>query len=191
MATKREPRAGELLLKNVRLSYANIWKPRASDDSDKEKYSASLLIPKKDKAQIKAVLAAIEEAKEAGKKKWGGKIPKILKSALHDGDEEREDEAYEGMMYVSAKSDTQPGIVDRNVNDILDQSEVYSGCFCNVHVNFYAYAHPKGGNGIACGLNHIQKVKDGEPLSGSGRAQDVFESVDDVDDVDGGDDPIW
>lgn len=180
---KREPRPGELLLKNVRLSYANIWKPK-KDDNESEKYSASLLIPKKDKAQIKAILTAIEEAKEAGKaKRWGGKIPKTLKISFYDGDDERSetDEAYLNMMYISAKSGTKPGIVDRNLQPIEDESEVYSGCFCNVHVNFYAYAHKVGGNGVACGLNHIQKVKDGEALSGAGRAEDVFEAVDDVD----------
>ena len=47
--------------------------------------------------------------------------------------------------------------------------EVYG----NGHRNFYAF-NSNGNKGIACGLNNLQKIKDGEPLGGKSRAEDDF-----------------
>jgi hypothetical protein len=40
-------------------------------------------------------------------------------------------------------------------------------------INFYAF-NTNGNKGIACGLNNIQKLRDGEPLGGKSRAEDDF-----------------
>ena len=114
----------------VRFSYVNIFRSRAFRDGQKEKYSICLLIPKNDKATITKIENAIEEAKADGLlRKWGGKLPKNLHLPLRDGDEERADEApeYEGMYFLNASSNSKPGIVDRDLNEILDPDEVYSG----------------------------------------------------------------
>ena len=65
--------------------------------------------------------------------------------------------------------------MDRKVKPILDQSEVYSGCYAKVSINFYAF-NTNGNKGVACGLGNIQKVKDGEPLSGRSNASDDFDT---------------
>ena len=75
--------------------------------------------------------------------------------------------------FVNANSTTAPQIVDRSVQPILDRSEVYSGCYARVSVNFYAF-NSNGNRGIACGLGNIQKVRDGEPLGGKSSAADDF-----------------
>ena len=85
------------------------------------------------------------------------------------------------MMFINATSNRRPGIVDRHVQPILDREEVYSGCYCNVSVNFYAFSVDVN-KGIAAGLNNIQKVKDGERLAGGSSAEDDFEILDDDDD---------
>ena len=36
----------------------------------------------------------------------------------------------------------------------------------------------KGNKGIACDLNNLQKIRDGEPLDGKSRAEDDFEEED-------------
>ncbi len=95
------------------------------------------------------------------------------KLPLRDGDTERDDEAYKGAYFVNANSTTAPQIVDRAVQPILDRSEVYSGCYARVSINFYAF-NTNGNKGIACGLGNIQKVRDGEPLSGRTSAADDF-----------------
>lgn len=160
----------------VRLSYAHVWEPSAIEGNE-PKYSVSIIIPKTDKETLKAIKEAVEEAKETGKGKWNGKIPGVLKTPLRDGDVERpDDEAYSGCYFFNASSKNKPGIVDENVHPVLDQSEVYSGCYARVSVNFYAY-NANGNKGIAAGLGNIQKLKDGDSLGGSTRAEDDFEAI--------------
>ncbi|MCO5285184.1 MAG: DUF2815 family protein [Chitinophagaceae bacterium] len=162
----------------VRLSYAHIFEPQAAEGSDKAKFSASLIIPKSDAATIKKMQAAIKEAALIGKdSKFGGKIPANLKTPLRDGDEDRpEDDAYVNSVFVNASSSTRPGVIDLNRNVITDKEEVYSGCYAIVSVNFYPY-NTNGNKGVACGLNNIMKVADGEPLGGRISAEDDFKNV--------------
>lgn len=162
----------------ARLSYVNIFQPRSGMDGGEPKYSVSLLIPKSDKATVEKVRAAIEAAKEAGKPTWGGKVPPGLKSPLRDGDTERDDPVYAGHYFINATSKSKPGVVDANLQPILDAGEVYSGCYGRASINFYAY-NVNGNRGIAAGLNNVQKVADGEPLGGKSRAEDDFTAVTD------------
>jgi hypothetical protein len=159
----------------VRLSYANVWEPKSINGSA-EKYSVSLIIPKSDTKTIAAIHAAVNAAIEEGKGKFGGKVPNraALKLPLRDGDIDRpDDEAYLDSYFVNANSNTAPQIVDRQVQPILDRSEVYSGVYARVSINFYAF-NSNGNKGIACGLGNIQKTKDGEPLGGRSNAEDDF-----------------
>jgi hypothetical protein len=174
----------------VRFSYVNIFNSRSFREGQDAKYSICLLIPKDDKKTIKAIKAAIEEAAQEGvTSKWGGKRPSNLKLPLRDGDDERADEAeeYAGMYFLNASSNNKPGIVDKDLNEILDPEEVYSGCWGRASINFYAF-NTSGNKGIGAGLNNIQKLKDGERL-GAARASaesdfgDGF-TVDDGDDDD-------
>lgn len=157
----------------VRLSYANVWEPKSINGSD-EKYSVSLIIPKSDKKTIQEIKDAVKSAKQEGKSKFDGKIPANLKHPLKDGDIEKPDEeAYKDSYFVNANSNERRQIVDKSVNPILDQSEVYSGCYGKVSINFYAF-NSDGNKGIACGLGNIQKIRDGEPLSSRSSAADDF-----------------
>lgn len=163
-----------------RLSYSHVWEPSSIDGSD-AKYGACIIIPKSDTATLSKVKAAIAAAMEEGiKDKWKGKKPAKLKEPLRDGDEERpDDEAYVDSYFLNANSKQAPGVIDLAKRSIVDTSEVYSGCYCRFSLNFYAFS-VNGNNGIAVGLNNVQKVQDGEPLAGRSRAEDDFD-----DDFDG------
>ena len=165
----------------VRLSYANVWEPK-SINGGAEKYSVSLIIPKSDKKTISEIEKAIDNAIKEGASKFGGKVPNkaALKLPLRDGDLERDDEAYKDSFFVNANSTTASQIVDTRVQPILDRNEVYSGVYARVSVNFYAF-NSNGNKGIACGLGNIQKVRDGEPLSGRTNAADDFTTLEDED----------
>ena len=165
----------------IRLSYEHVWEP-ASINGGEEKYSASLIIPKSDKATVNAIQKAVDAAIEEGLAKFGGKKPNkaAIKLPLRDGDVEREDEAYQNSFFVNANSRTAPQIVDRSVQPILDRSEIYSGCYIRASISFYAF-NSNGNKGIACGLNNIQKIRDGEPLGGHANAADDFTTVEDED----------
>ena len=167
----------KVVTNKVRFSYVNIFSRRAFRDGQDAKYSICLLIPKEDKAGLAKLTKAMDEAVQEGiKSKWGGKTPKNLHLPLRDGDEERAGEAaeYEGMMFLNANSNTKPGIVDKDLNEILDPDEVYSGCWGRASINFFPY-DSNGNRGVGVGLNNIQKLKDGERLGGSrASAEDDF-----------------
>ena len=165
-----------------RISFANIWQPKSINGSE-EKYSVSCLIPKGDKATLMKIHKAVEAAREDGKtRKWNGKIPPNRKLPLRDGDIERpDDETYAGHMCLYATSKEAPQIVVRRVQPIMDAMECGSGDYCNVSVNFYPF-NANGNRGVAAGLGNIQKVKDGERLSGRTNAASDFEEL--ADDVD-------
>lgn len=170
--------SNKVITGKVRFSYANVWEAKSINGSD-PKYSVSLIISKDDKDTLKKINAAIEEAKKEGVAKLGGKIPKNLKTPLRDGDADRpEDEAYADSYFINANSNTKPGIVDKDVQTIIDQSEFYSGCYGRASIVFYAY-NANGNKGIACGLQNLQKTEDGEALGGHSRAEDDFDAVED------------
>ena len=165
----------------VRLSYANVWEP-ASINGSNPKYSVSLIIPKSDTKTIEKIRAAIQAAYEEGQGKLKGNsksVPALtsIKTPLRDGDLERpDDEAYANSYFVNANSITAPGIVDAACQPIMEHSEIYSGVYGRASITFYAFA-TKTSRGIACGLQNIQKIRDGEPLGGHSRAEDDFATV--------------
>jgi hypothetical protein len=167
----------------VRLSYAHLFSPKAVDDGDEKKYSTAILIPKTDKATIKAILAAQDAAAQAGKTStFGGKIPANLKLPLRDGDEEKaDDEAYAGHYFLNCSCKRKPGIVDRAKKEITDEDEVYSGCYARVSLNFFAFK-TKGNVGVGAGLNNVMKWADGEAFSGVKSAAEDFGAIGDEED---------
>lgn len=163
-----------------RFSYLHCWEPDSVNGGD-PKYSVSAIVPKSDTKTINAIKAAIEQAKKDSVSKWGGKVPANLKLPLRDGDIYRpDDEAYAGCYFFNANSRQAPQVVDSKVQPILDQSEVYSGCYGKISVTFYGY-NSNGNRGIAAGLGNIQKLKDGESLGGRTSAADDFQTEDDED----------
>lgn len=168
---------------NTRWSYANVWQPK-SINGGAPKYSVSLIIPKSDTVTVEKVKTAINAAYEEGESKLKGNgksVPalSVLKTPLRDGDTERPDDpAYANAYFINANSATAPGIVDADRQPIIDTSEVYSGVYGRASINFYAF-NSNGNKGIACGLNNLQKIRDGEPLGGKSRAEDDFDTDDD------------
>ena len=167
-----------------RLSYAHIWEPSRMSEDDPLKYSACIIIPKTDKTTLDKIKAAVEAATKDGiASKWKGKKPANLKLPLRDGDDERPDDpAFAGCYFFNANSRNRPKVVDMARNEILDQDEIYSGCYCRFSINFYPFNGRQ--NGVAAGLGNVQKVCDGERLAGGTRAEDDFD--DDFDDTGSG-----
>jgi hypothetical protein len=170
---------------NTRWSYANVWEPK-SINGGTPRYSVSLIIPKSDTVTLNKIKAAIEAAYKEGEVKLRGNgksVPALsaIKKPLRDGDAERpDDEAYKNAYFVNANATTAPGIVDADLNPILTRSEVYSGVYGRASITFYAF-NSSGNKGIACGLNNLQKIRDGEPLGGKASAASDFATDDDED----------
>lgn len=175
MANEKMAQATVVMGGPARFSYAHVFEPSSMEPEGKKKYSVSLIISKKETALIAQIKAAIEAAKEQGKAKWGGKLPAGLKLPLRDGDAERpEDEAYKNSYFINASSAQKPGVVDSNRVPLSSDEEFYSGCYGRFHVNFYAF-NAGGSKGVACGLNHLQKLRDGERLAGRISVENAFD----------------
>lgn len=157
----------------VRFSYANVFAPKAAQEGATPKYSVSIIIPKSDTETIAKINKAFEEVKAASAAVFGGSVPKLLKGGLRDGDAEKEDAAYANSYFINANSVNKPGVVDNDLNPIIDPSEFYSGCYGRASITFYPY-NSNGSKGIACGLNNIQKTEDGEQLGGGSSAASDF-----------------
>lgn len=159
----------------ARLSYVHLFKPHAQQPGTEEKFSCTVLVPKSDTATKARIDAAIEAAKQKGiNGKWNGVCPPIVPHPVHDGDGTRPSD---GMPFgpeckghwvftASAKADYPPEVVDQNGNPMINQSEMYSGVYAMVNVEFYPYMFG-GKKGIGCGLGPVKKVRDGEALGGS------------------------
>ncbi|MES1045315.1 DUF2815 family protein [Heyndrickxia oleronia] len=163
----------------VRFSFVNLLKPRAAQQGGEEKYSVTILLPKSDIATKQRLDAAIEAAKQLGQSKvWNGVIPPMLAIPIHDGDGVKPSD---GMPFgdeckghwvfsASTKVDQPPKVVDANLNPIMDATEVYSGMYGRIAVNFAPYANA-GKKGIGCYIStNVQKTRDGEPLGSSAPA---------------------
>ena len=170
---------------NTRWSYANVWEAK-SINGGAPKFSVSLIIPKTDAVTIEKIKKAMQAAYEEGASKLKGTskyLPELedLKLPLRDGDKERKgDPTYAGCMFINANSSAAPGIVDADRQPILERSEVYSGVYGRASITLYAF-NSNGNRGIACGLNNLQKIRDGEPLGSRSRAEDDFNTDDDDD----------
>ena len=169
----------------TRWSYANVWEAKSVNGSA-PKFSVSLIVPKSDTATVAKVKAAIEAAYKEGESKLKGNgrtVPalSVIKNPLRDGDIERPDDpAYANAYFINANSATAPGIVDAACNPIMNRSEVYSGVYGRASISIYAF-NANGNKGIACGLNNLQKISDGEPLGGKASAESDFATDDEED----------
>lgn len=170
--------ANEIVLEHVRLSYIALWEPRPTL-SGAMKYSASVMIPNKDKNAIAVCKKAIDDAIDGAIKT--GKLSKaqrpIVQSPLRDGTKEfeveKKDANYKGYMFFNAYSDSQPSIVDNQVNRIFDREEIYSGIIAAVAVSFY-FTNKGGEPRVAVSLNHVLKEADADRLDGRTNVAEAF-----------------
>lgn len=167
----------------VRFSFVNVFEARAFGEGQAAKYSVMLLIPKTDISTIERIKKAIDAAAAKSlSSKFGGKLPTVLKTTLKDADKDTDQDGeifaakwpYTANHYILRVSTrNQPQVVDAQRNPIIDPSEFYSGCYGRASINFFAFNN-NGNKGISAGLNNLQKLEDGEPLSGMTSAEQDF-----------------
>lgn len=171
---------------NTRWSYIHVLEPNSINGSE-PKYSVSLIIPKSDKKTVVKIKAAIQAAYDAGQAKLKGNgrsVPQLtaIKSPLRDGDLERPDDAaYADSYFINANNKSKPGLVDADLQLILDSSLIFSGVYGRASITFYAF-NSNGNRGIACALNHLMYVKTGEPLGNYSSAEQDFSDLDEDED---------
>ena len=175
--------SAEFTTGTVRFSYLTVFKPKAFASGGDEMYSVVLLIPKDDKKTIRGIKEAIDSAMQEGvSSKWNGKKPAGLWNPLRDGDDEKADEhpEYEGMYFLTAKSRTKPILLDEYGDEIVDETELYSGCWGRANLTFFPFNNTTKGVGVA--LNALKKKRDDEPFGNRLTVDSAKKKFDDDDD---------
>lgn len=194
-----------------RISFPNVFKPKAFEEDDEPVYDTSILIPlkkgqtfeqaiKKD-PRFKPIRLAIKAAKIA---KWGddeSKWPrKIHISVFKDGNDWVDQEGYKNTVVFTPRNRSRPQIVDQKLQPITEEDKTfYAGCFALVACRAYAYEYGKVKKGVTLSLESIQKHSDGKRFDGRLDAGEVFEELEDTsddeenydDDAEDGDDADW
>lgn len=174
--------ATKCLTGEVRLSYAHLCEPYSSNGGE-PKYSVTLLIPKTDTATYNDLKNALGAAYELGvADKWKGNRPQMRYPVIYDGDGVRPSgepfgDECKGCWVVTASSKQKPTCVHiSNVHAELLPSDIYSGMYARVTVNFFPY-NSNGNRGVGCGLGNVCKTRDGDPLSGRATAENDFAGI--------------
>lgn len=184
-----------VVLKNVRLGFAKLWKAEAATADATPKFGASLIIEPgsaDEKANLKACDAAVAYV---AKKTWADKAERIVgaierkRKSYRDGDGETNEEGetwdgFAGTMIVVAKNNKRPQILNRDKTPLAEEDGVvYSGCYVDAVVSFYTTSKKEqGGNGIFSSLEIVRFRKDGDSF-GAGKLN-VDDYLDDVEDDD-------
>ena len=166
-----------------RVAFPQVFRPKKNDLSGKDEFSLVALFPKG------ADLSSLKEAAQAAmEKKWGpekSKWPKPLRSPFRDqGDREKIKEGkatlpqgyVKGAIYLSLRSSQRPGVVDKDVQDIMDESDFYGGCWARASINAYAY-DTAGNRGVSFGLGNVQKLRDDDAFGNRTKPEDDFSPV--------------
>lgn len=171
----------KVITPEFRVSYPNVFQARKNELSGKDEFSLTAMFPKTaDLSALKrAAEAVLVEKLGADKSKW----PANMRNPFRKNSEKYKNVdgktvAPQGMedpdgIFINIKAQQKPGVVDQNVQPIIEPREFYAGCYAIASVRPYFYDQ-KGNKGVAFGLNNIQKVRDGEPLGGVSRPEDDF-----------------
>lgn len=175
-----------ITLKNARLSFPQIWTPKAYMEGQTPKFSANFLLDKdKDSAQIDALKSAIKAAAVEG---FNGQIPKGLKTFLGNGEDKAYD-GYENAMFVSCSARQRPVVIDRDRTPLVEEDgRPYAGCYVNAALSLWVQNN-QWGKRVNCNLNAIQFVKDGDSFGGNSLAvESVFDDISSEQDADAAED---
>lgn len=179
---------GRIMLKDVRLSFPGLFEATPFEAGGKPKFKATFLIPKDSPqlAEIEKKIKAVFLTKFP--KKTEKQLDAIrgnkMRFTLQDGDDTEYD-GYAGHMYIGAKADVRPTLLDRNKNNVVESDGVlYAGCYVNASIEIFAYDN--AGPGISANLRGVQFSRDGDAFAaGRPASDDEFETV--TDGTDAGD----
>lgn len=188
-----------VILKNVRLSYPDLWKPgKPMNEGDTPKYGAQFIFDKDSEAAAAAKAALTQAAQETFGANWQaivGAMEKSKKCVRNGNDNLTKDGAirdgYADKLYLVARNKVKPLVIgprrgpDGQFPVLTEEGgKPYGGCYVNVKVDIKAMkAKDRIPNQIYATLLTVQFVSDGEAF---GAAPGTAEGFDDVEGADAG-----
>lgn len=194
-AKKDGKKAGQVKLIDVRGSFLRLFEPSKSTEEGRETYKANFLIDPSTPNGRKTAKACEEALAEIKRLTWKEKADKVKikedRICYRDGESFVGAESgeiydgYEGMMVVVSANQSRPTVIGRNREQLVEKDGViYSGCYVNAIVRFYAVTdQAKGGNGVFASLEGVQFVRKGEAFGNAPISADEFDDLGDDDDA--------
>ena len=187
----------KLMLTDVRCSFLTLGEPEQYQDKGPFRWSATALVPYESPLRKK-----VEDAlKQVAREKWEKKWENIYESLIVDPkgccwiDGKRKDyDGYQGHFALTAhryQDKGRPLVMDTDKSPIYKPNNevyegkgghIYSGCFVNMQVEFWAQQNDNG-KGLRASLLGIQRVRDGDAFGGGAApsADDFGEIADGAD----------
>lgn len=157
-------RSSRIVTPKARASYPHVFKPSAFQGEGEPKFSINLLVPKTNDEFIKN-LRGLQDAATKALYPPTKKPQNFEVWGITDGDE-TDDSAAAGCWVIKASNKSRPAIVDKDAVQIIDELEVYGGCYVRANINAKAYGTASKG-GVTLELNVVQKIADGEAFGGA------------------------
>ena len=187
----------DILLKDVRLSFPTLGQPeyyqgKKQRENDKPRWSATGLLPY-GSAQLATVWTMMEEL---AKQTWGAKYAPIWENikgdskllCLQDG-KKKPYEGYQNTWALTAHRQNdkrRPVVLDSDRSPIFTPEgelypgkagRIYSGCYVDMHVNFWAQDNSNG-KAIRADLLGVQRRRDGDAFAGGmAPSEDAFGDI--------------
>jgi hypothetical protein len=168
-----------------RVSFPHLFEPTINDQG-KKSWSVVLVFDKaaQQTEEFKQMTAAVDAA---AAERFGQKIPSGIKRKSLEpksgypftataAKEKYFSWAEDGSLMITLSSRYAPLVIDRDKTELLEAETVYGGCYARASYNCYAYS-ASGNEGVSFGLRALQKVKDGEPLSGPRASASDFDDI--------------
>jgi len=186
MAKKRKDEGKRILTAEFRMSYPVLFKAQQIKGKGDFLYTLKMLFPKDEGGMQELRKFATECIKEKWPKFNRKKKPKKFGWPFVNGDKTGVPEE-EGYWTINCKSKNKPQVRNAAKNPIVNESEIYPGCWGRATLTPLVYSNAS--DGFSFWLGNVIKTRDDEPIAGGGRsAEDDFEDIEPEDEDDENDD---
>jgi len=161
------------------LAFPNLFEPRSVPGTNQEPRFSTILVFD-EAAQRKPEFKALQDAIiAAADEKWPRKLDqKNIHWPIRKNEEKEGVNGFPpGGVFFNAWTKNQPGLVDKNRNEILTKAEIWAGQLARAFVRPFAY-DTSGNKGVSLMLENVQIVKSDMPrIDGRKSAAESFTDV--------------
>jgi len=178
-----------IFMNDVRLAWSDLFVKAEDGKDDKTgkvipgKYGCTCIFDPKSEAGKLAQATFVEVAKG----EFGPNFMAIIdaidakKKCIRNGNHKLDDdgnvvEGYKDMLYIAAKNQAKPKVVDQFLKDLTDDGTVYRGCYINLKVEISAYTSKiaEVGRCISAKVLAVQFARNGEAFGAAPPSADGF-----------------
>ena len=148
-------------------SFPSLFK--AKEFNGKSKFECTILVDKSaDLAKLKTLVKDMVIAK------WG-KMPAKFTSPFKEGNDKDLEKypTYADKIVLTASSQYMPQSIDDNMEEILDENDVFAGCEGRMAVSAFPWEY-MGKHGVSFNIVAYQKTGEGERIGGRANASELF-----------------